>query len=142
MEKSEKVLEFLATIGKQRKWMDTFAEKATDRDWMKEKHIKTMPLVLMPILDEDIIQSLVDWKYVRKENPKLSKDSENEVLGDGCVSVKISFGEHIAVDDTEPVSSRGKWYIFTDQDSIIYRQTMKDADHYFIEAFTSWLIND
>lgn len=142
MKQSEKVLEFLATIGKQRKWMDEFAETATDYDWMKEKHIKKMPLNIIPIIDEEIIQSLVDWKYVRKENPKITKSSEDEDLADGCVSVKISFGEHIAVDDTAPRSSRGKWYIFSDQDSIIYRQDRDDADYYFIAVFTSWVIND
>ena len=96
----------------------------------------------MPIIDEDIIHSLVDWKQVKKENPTLWKDSEDEELADWCVSVKISFGKYIAIDDTVPKSSRGKWYIFHDQDCIVYRQDRNDADKYFIDAFTSWLIND
>lgn len=91
MKSEQEVKEFLDTIKKQREWFDKYHETATDYDIMHDKHIRTMPLSLMPVIDEDIIHSLTDWKQVRKENKKVNKSSEDEVLGDACISVKISF---------------------------------------------------
>ena len=135
--------EYQETFIKQEKWLADFYEKNPDSWFPKEA--KKIPLALIPIIDEDVVLSFADWKTVREQNPDVHKDSDQDDLVNGLISMNCTLPFQSDEWTVKEWVIRWKWYIWMDQDWTILRipaSLKNDTEKPFIDAYTLWLLWD
>lgn len=136
----------IQTLENQRKWVDDnskLIDEKCDHGYY-DFDIKTVPIRLIPIIDEDVLISFANWDAVIKENGWRNIDRYSpDDLVDWFISFQTSM-EYLWFDENWPsdkLIKRWKYYCWRFQDSF-FRADTPNIEEIFLDAFSSYILWD